>query len=872
MSQAHLKAKSVSHRHFQRRIHSRSLVGLAVATVLASNGAALAQAADDELQEIIVTAQFRKENLQTTPVAITAVNAAMLESRNQSSLYEVAAQAPNVTLKPAGQGFGPSMIAAIRGVGQTDNNFALEPGVGIYVDDVYYSTLTGSLLDLLDLDRVEVLRGPQGTLAGRNSIGGAIKLYTKVPNGDDTGSVQATYGSYNLVEIRGSADATRISGVGRERDGYVKVLDYGCTHSGSGVAVFRGGDGCNRGTFGGQDYTAARLALHWIASDAVDVNFGIDYLNDNSETAAGVLTFGYTNNAAQNTIYAIDDGNPATPPVAFNGTPNSTSVWNNHRFVPYGRFHDGSDPINDPYVSYATLCDFTSVNSPTVPGNVNSMGSAGVNWKPFCAASENSLHMWGASTKIDWNINDDMTLTSITAFRKYDTTFNQDQDQSPIAVSLGNYHMRHEQTSQEIRLNGKIGSLADWTVGGFYFDQDGDFEARVNLNYTIGNAPLLAGLRAPLDFIHGPDPTPAKTWAVFAHSAWHLMDKMDLTTGIRYSDDQKDYVHHRHNPNGSNIVVPPGPPTGYPSDPPIPNARLAGLDGSVDHFEDSRIDWRVALDYKWTEQFMTYTQVATGYKGGGVNPRPFFTVQLGTFDPETMLTYEAGFKSTFFGNLRLNGAVFYNDYKDIQLTLTQCIQPNGSIGGPCLKPANVGDAVVKGAELEFEYRVGGGLSFDGSVSYLRFNYRPFTSSVVLVQDPLAVAASPIARENMITPYTPRMKWSVGASYEFPATSAGLFSVRVDADHQSDIYTDATNSVFNQIESYTLMNARLTWKSDSEKWETALEAKNLTDKLYYLSIYDQHQQTNPGGTSSVGQVTAQPGMPRTLALTFKRKFR
>jgi iron complex outermembrane recepter protein len=145
-------------------------------TGLALVPAAFAASTDDTLEEIVVTAQFREQNLQSTPLSITAVNAELLESRNQTNIAEVASQAPNVTLKPQGAAFGPAMGASIRGVGQFDFNPALEPGVGLYVDDVYYATLTGSVLDLLDLDRVEILRGPQGTLAGKNSIGGAVKL------------------------------------------------------------------------------------------------------------------------------------------------------------------------------------------------------------------------------------------------------------------------------------------------------------------------------------------------------------------------------------------------------------------------------------------------------------------------------------------------------------------------------------------------------------------------------------------------------------------------------------------------------------------------------------------------------------------------
>ena len=146
--------------------------------MLCAGATAAATAAEqlEELQEVVVTAQFREQNVQDTPLAITAISAELLEARSQTNISEVTSQAPSVTLKPQSAMFGPSIAAYIRGIGAYDFNPALEPGVGIYVDDVYIATLTGSLLDLLDLERVEILRGPQGTLAGRKSIGGAIKL------------------------------------------------------------------------------------------------------------------------------------------------------------------------------------------------------------------------------------------------------------------------------------------------------------------------------------------------------------------------------------------------------------------------------------------------------------------------------------------------------------------------------------------------------------------------------------------------------------------------------------------------------------------------------------------------------------------------
>jgi hypothetical protein len=184
------------------------------------------------LEEIIVTAEFRAANVQDTPIAITAVNAAMLDARSQTNLFQITAQMPNVSLRPAGSAFGSALVAFIRGIGQTDFNPSVEPGVGIYVDDVYYSTITGNLLDLLDLERVEVLRGPQGTLAGRNAIGGAIKLFTRKPDGGDDADISVTKGVFNRTEIKGAAGITlvpdklymRVAGVAKSMDGYVPRL------------------------------------------------------------------------------------------------------------------------------------------------------------------------------------------------------------------------------------------------------------------------------------------------------------------------------------------------------------------------------------------------------------------------------------------------------------------------------------------------------------------------------------------------------------------------------------------------------------------------------------------------------------------------
>src|SRR5690606_35883449 len=176
------------------------------APAYAQNEAAASNEETSRNEVITVTAQFREQNLQDTPIAITAMNAEMLEARGHTNIAQVAANAPNVSLTPQPQNGGTGLIAYIRGVGQTDFNYALDPGVGIYIDDVYIPTLSSSLLELIDLDRIEILRGPQGTLAGKNSIGGAIKLFSAEPRGDGSGSLAVTYGSFDRVEVRGMAD------------------------------------------------------------------------------------------------------------------------------------------------------------------------------------------------------------------------------------------------------------------------------------------------------------------------------------------------------------------------------------------------------------------------------------------------------------------------------------------------------------------------------------------------------------------------------------------------------------------------------------------------------------------------------------------
>src|SRR6516165_6695473 len=190
-----------------------------------------------QLQEVTVTAQYREEKLQDIPIAITAITAQQIEQQGAQKLSDILTSAPSVVFRQQSAAFGNSVTAFIRGFGQADFDPAFEPGVGLYVDDVYYPRLTGANFDLMDVERVEVLRGPQGTLEGRNSEGGAIRFVSKKPSDADDAYLSATYGVRNLLQLRGAADLkltdhlfARIAGTFANQDGYVDVYNYDCAH------------------------------------------------------------------------------------------------------------------------------------------------------------------------------------------------------------------------------------------------------------------------------------------------------------------------------------------------------------------------------------------------------------------------------------------------------------------------------------------------------------------------------------------------------------------------------------------------------------------------------------------------------------------
>jgi iron complex outermembrane receptor protein len=854
-----------------------ALASPSLAWAQAADQAGTAETADDsQTDEIVVTAQFRAQNLQDTPIAITAVNSAMLESRSQTDISQVANQAPSVTLKPQGAAFGPSLGANIRGVGQFDFNPALEPGVGFYVDDVYYATLTGSILDLLDLDRVELLRGPQGTLAGRNSIGGAVKLYSKKPEGTNTGSITAAYGSRNRLDLRASADFNlaegidvRIAGVAKKQEGYVKRLDFGCVYPAGGSATFTRPYTINgaSGTFqvnpaggvpaktnrpdcviakeGEVGYIAGRAQLRFRPSDTLDINIIADITEDDRTAAGSVLLLrSYPNGEVASPRYPLPLIAAAGSTPAQNYA--TASAQRDLNPFPIGNTANANNLVYDNRFICGNYCNFASYDMPADTAIGQNGQPILVNGQPlnYLASSGDGrvrFSGWGISGQIEWELGANLQLNSITAFRKYTSNFSNDNDVSPMAHSLGYGPLTFRFFSQELRLNGSIGDTIDYTIGGYYSDQKSVYTSFQDLRSS--------GLQ-----FQQSDPVDADSKAAFAHISWNPIDPLTLTGGIRYTKESKSYQYIRQRPYND--------PTSLAANGVLP------LNGTVGKYSGERVDYRANVQYAITDDVMTYAQFSTGFKGGGVNPRPFFVQQALSFGPETLDSYEVGLKTDLFDRkLRFNVAAFFSKYKGIQLSLGNCTAITGAgFGAPCALPVNAGDADIKGIEVETTFRPVEGMTIDAALSYLDFEYKRFGTytagaTTVAVGGPTNLNGP---QYGDYAPYTPKWKWSVGVQYEIPLGNAGSLTPRVDGSYQSKVYTVSANRPSNRIDAYGTANARLTWRNADEDLDVSLEVTNLFDEYYLLTLYDQ----TVGGQ---GYANGQPGRPREWAVSVKKKF-
>jgi iron complex outermembrane recepter protein len=814
-------------------------VGLALAAVAAqAQTAAQAPASDQNagsLQEIVVTAEYRVENLQETPLAITALSGSSLTERGIDNLEDVTKAVPNLTLFQANAAYGKTMAASIRGIGQGDFNFAsAEPGVGIYVDDVYFANTFGSMFDLLDVDRVEVLRGPQGTLFGKNSIGGAIRLVSKQPTGDDTGFAEVTAGDYDRREVRAGFDVAiikdvlmlRVSGMAKERNGYVNRIDYACAHpsTAGSLPVQQLGEGnCTVGTEGGVDVTGVRAQLRWVPSNVVEDRFEASAIDDKSEAAAEVMVV----------------ADPALSPAmqAFNGAVGIPNTTVNRWGIPYDqRFQTGGT-----YNTYSTFYD---------------------PWINTAYPADNTVHEWSTSNVLTWSIVPQVQLKSITAAQGWWGDFSDDQDNSAMGLAWAYNLLDHRQFTQEFQLTGKaIDDRLNWAAGAFYFYGYSLNRGHVALNFLAGFFPPGPPFNGqPVLGFDQNDPAYTTDKAGFLQGTFAITDQMHLTAGARYTRENKNYTFNHFNPL---------------MDIPNPVLDLRDVEGrtSYDH-----VDWKAGLDYQWTPEVMTYFSATTGFRGGGFNPRPFTNLQIASYKPEKLTEFEIGVKSEWFDHtLRANLAAFYGLYRDVIVNS----QRLDATGAPFTAPENVGSADITGAEFELQATPLSGLTIDFTAGLTDFKWKNLGNNQGC-QD-LGAAAIPEGGPNPnyncisgnpgyndINIGMSKMTSSLGVQYAIPLGDGGSLTPRVDANYHSPYYNnnynyyDPNGTGTAVTPAMTLFNGRVTWESPNHLWSVSAFGTNLANKYYYQSFLDLR-------AFGEGMMSAQPGQPREWGVTFRRNF-
>jgi outer membrane receptor protein involved in Fe transport len=549
----------------------RYLISCAIAPLALAGIPAYAQNATDDAEDkggiadIVVTAQKRTENVQDVPISISTFSGETLRERAVGDVAQLSNAAPNVTLDAGTPFSGSSSVlsAFIRGIGANDFAMNIDPGVGIYLDGVYLARTVGANLDLPDVERIEVLKGPQGTLFGRNTIGGAISVVTRTPGNETSFQGDVTTGRYNRLDVRGYADLplsdtlkSSVTFSMKTRDGYQKRIPYVSatpfvTDNPRSLPQ-SGYETSNRE--GGQNEWTLRGKLLWEASDRIKLTLGGDYMRINQSSMS-------------NSVLAVTSGVPGPfAGLAANNIPGTALdvVTGSSGFLFAGlyNFCIGASAADLAARNAASLCDIrgTSLNpSSILPplAGVNVDGNPNNDRLPYdnrwistdkdkSYATGNSfsdMKVYGFTGVLDFDLSDNLALKSITGYRNISWASGLDLDNSPMAVLEPSFSLKQNQFSQEIQLIGNaLEQKLNYVLGGYYFRESG--KMRDFVTFSEGLLQII-----------GPNDLVTKNYAVFGQVDWRISDLIGITLGGRYTHEDKEFIGRQTDANGFNYKL-----------------------------------------------------------------------------------------------------------------------------------------------------------------------------------------------------------------------------------------------------------------------------------------------------------------------------
>ncbi len=747
---------------------------------------AYAQSADTAVSDndstdegaIVVTARRREESLISVPIAITALSGQQLADRGAIDITDLAETVPNVTLE-ASRATNSTLSAFIRGVGQQDPVAGFEQGVGIYLDDVYLNRPQAAVLDIYDVQRIEVLRGPQGTLYGRNTVGGAVKYVTKRLDDKAELSVRGTMGTYRQADgvVTGSVP------IG---DGTIRI-------GGSVARLTRGGFGTNF-TTGLENYNkdiwAGRGTVE-IHGSGIFVRLSGDVTHDRSNPRGGYRVI----------------------PGLQSGTPVLSSV-------------------------YDTL---GGLNSP-----------------------KQDVKSWGLSLFVEGTPTDWLTLRSITAYRKDDSTTPIDFDALPAADLDVPGIYRNHQLSQEVQALANFGKL-NGLVGLYYLDASAltQFESRLYTTFNGFAAFTNADIRT-------------ETMAGFADFTYDFTDQLSLSLGGRYTWDQRNGYILRQNYLGGGSTVFGGLGIAFGA----PQTNFRGK-ATFNKFTP-----KATLTYRPNSDTTLYASYSQGFKGGGFDPRGVGAnaVDLNhdgiksdaeiaaflSFRPEKVDSYEVGYKANLLGRrLYVAAAAFYMDYTDVQIPGSVACNVGG-VATFCGVVSNAGKARMKGFEFETRAKLieshAGTLTLSGSLGYIDAKFTKYITNI-------AGTPTDVAQYRKVQ-NTPAWSGSANLDWTMPLDD-GTLSVGGGMSFKSKTYQFEVPNPYLDQGAYQVYDASVVFHAPGNRWSVGIYGKNLTDERYKTSGYT-YLAANPVTGALVtpltpalgkeGVLTVFYGSPRQVFLT------
>lgn len=799
---------------------------------------------EQTIEEITVTARKREELVQQTPISITAITPSELQNQSIQDLSDLQWQTPNLFLAPVPVSSNAASIT-MRGHSQEDFIITVDPSVGIYVDGVYVARAVGALLNIVDAQRVEILRGPQGTLYGRNTIGGAINLVSKKPDGSFGGHARATAGSEGRLDfntalsfpILGEDLSARLTFQSTRRDSYFHNQLPG------------GDDYQDDGTI------AWRAQLRWTPLDTVDVLLSHDRTRQRRQLWPGLLS-------------SINEFGLDVEPVEFTPIPglpltlglpqclaNVGTLFLSGQPLPgfgdlFSCLINGSANISNepiPFLGGATSREAIGLLFDGLALGPNDVMPAGA-WPQFIedgddpqrgfldARTRDELDVWGYSGTVTVDFGD-VTLSSITAYRELDRLSAGDGDGTPFVIFGGSGGPEDDQreVSQELRLNGlAFEERLDWIAGLYYFWENGN--DTTSPSFQCGTAACVFGLTAPP---MGAKPTNTEAtniaYAAFTHATYQLTEELGFSAGVRLTKERKEM---RRQWFDADCLF-----EGAPISPDNPDPAK-----SINRFGVSRCEfvagerfsawsYSAGLDYQVNPDLMLYAKASRGYKSGGFNGRAITSMgsinEFAPFDEEVVAVYEVGLKSDWFERrLRANAAAFYTAFRDFQQSKI-VPTPDGQIRTAVV---NAGRAYISGGELELVARPIPSFTLSGSLGLAYGRYKKFQD-----RDKCNALGLPLSCKEGDLSFldfraSPELTVGISARYEVD-TTWGTLGIQGDYSWTGQQYPSVENNESIKQEEFGLFNARISLYDEARGIEYAVFGRNLADRKYRLTGID-----------------------------------